>query len=178
MRLPRPRLYEHPVTVASVAVERRCADEDAVFFAHLRQPETLALTEIDERLKQHKDMPIESIGGLRRQVRTARMPGLLRRAVWWLGLNAWGRKRAHFFGTYGVSVYSGLGATSLHPLSVLTSTLTYGVIGDDGGVDVRIIYDHRVMDGSTIARALADLENVLRHEIVAELRYLEAVDAA
>ena len=32
-------------------------------------------------------------------------------------------------------------------------------------LDVRIIYDHRVMDGSTVARALADLEEVLNHEL-------------
>jgi hypothetical protein len=52
------------------------------------------------------------------------------------------------------------------------------VIGPDGGLDVRIIYDHRVMDGTTVARALGDLERVLRHEIVAELRYMRGVDAA
>jgi hypothetical protein len=176
LSFPRPHLYEHPVSVASVAVERRLDDEDAVFFAHLTQPETLPLPEIDTRLRQHKEGPLEAIGGLRRQLRTARLPRPLRRALWWLGLNAWGRKRAHFFGTFGVSVYAGLGAASLHPLSVLTSTLTYGVIDPDGVVDVRLIYDHRVMDGSTVARALVDLEGVLCREVLAELRYLRAVD--
>jgi hypothetical protein len=178
LSLPRPHFYEHPIPVASVAVERTFGDEDAVFFAHVGQPQTLALTDLDARLKQHKDMPPEALGGLRRQLRTARLPAPLRRGLWWVGLNLWGRKRAHFFGTYGVSVYSGLGAASLHPLGVLTSTLTYGVIAPDGAVDVRIVYDHRVMDGSTVARALADLERVLKHEIVAELRYLEAVEVA
>jgi hypothetical protein len=176
LAFPWPHLYEHPVNVASVAVERKWGDEEAVFFAQLRQPEALALTEIDARLRQTKDGPLEAVGGLRRQLRTAGLPRPLRRALWWVGLNCWGRKRAHFFGTYGVSVYAGLGAASLHPLSVLTSTLTYGVIEPDGVLDVRIIYDHRVMDGSTVARALADLEGVLRREVLAELRYLEAVD--
>jgi hypothetical protein len=176
LSFPWPHLYEHPISVASVAVERRLGDEDAVLFAHINQPEALPLGEIDARLHSHKEAPLESIGGLRRQLRTARLLRPLRRALWWTGLNLWGRKRAHFFGTYGVSAYAGLGAASLHPLSVLTSTLTYGVIGPDGGVDVRIIYDHRVMDGSTVARALGDLERVLRHEILAELRYLQAPD--
>jgi pyruvate/2-oxoglutarate dehydrogenase complex dihydrolipoamide acyltransferase (E2) component len=45
-------------------------------------------------------------------------------------------------------------------------------------VDVRLTYDHRVLDGGTVARALADLERYLTHELLAELRYLEAVDAA
>jgi hypothetical protein len=98
--------------------------------------------------------------------------------IWWIGLNASGRKRAHFMGTAGVSAYAGLGAASLHPLSLLTSTLNYGVIEPDGSVDVRLTYDHRVLDGGTIARALADLERVLTHEILAELRYLQAVGAA
>jgi hypothetical protein len=45
-------------------------------------------------------------------------------------------------------------------------------------VDVRLVYDHRVLDGALIARALADLERVLHHEILVELRYLRAADAA
>ena len=49
--------------------------------------------------------------------------------------------------------YSNLGAESLHPLSPLTTTLTYGVVRPDGTVPVRVVYDHRVMDGGTIARA-------------------------
>jgi hypothetical protein len=36
-------------------------------------------------------------------------------------------------------------------------------------VDVRIVYDHRVLDGATVARALARLEDVLNGEIAAEL---------
>src|SRR5713226_8952981 len=35
LSFPTPHLYEHPLNVASVAVERRFGDEDAVFFAHL-----------------------------------------------------------------------------------------------------------------------------------------------
>ncbi len=63
-------------------------------------------------------------------------------------------------------------------MSLLTTTLTYDVIQPDGSLDVRLIYDHRVTDGATIARALADLESVVRHEILTELRYLRSVEAA
>ena len=56
-------------------------------------------------------------------------------------------------GTFGVSVYSALGAESLHPLTPLTTALNYGVIQENGDVTVRVIYDHRVMDGATVARA-------------------------
>ncbi|HEY7426561.1 MAG TPA: 2-oxo acid dehydrogenase subunit E2 [Gemmataceae bacterium] len=174
MSFPRPHLYEHPINVASVAIERKFGDEDAVFFAHIRQPETLSLADIDQRLRRFKDEPMESIGDYRRILLMNRFPRPLRRLLWWIGLNVWGRKRAAFLGTSGITVYAGLGAASLHPLSLLTTTLNYGVIDPDGTVDVRLTYDHRVLDGATVARALAELERVLTHEVLAELRYLPA----
>ena len=161
LSFPWPHLYEHPINVASVAVERRVNDEDAVFFAHLRRPETRGLRELDAELRRFKEQPIESIADFRRMLLVTRLPRPLRRLAWWIGLNAWGRKKAHYLGTFGVSVYAGLGATSLHPLSPVTSALNYGVIDGDGNVDVRIIYDHRVLDGATVARALAEMEHVL-----------------
>ena len=74
------------------------------------------------------------------------------------------------FGTFALSVYSSLGAESLHPLSPLTTTLTYGPIGRDGRADVRLVYDHRVLDGATVARALARLEAALTGPVLGELR--------
>jgi len=178
LAFPRPRLYEHPVNVASVAVERRLGDEDAVLFAHVNSPEKLGLRQLDAQLRRFKEQPVEQVGSFRRALKISRLPRPLRRLVWRVGLHTWGRKRAHYLGTFGVSVYAGLGAASLHPLSPLTTTLNYGVIAADGTVDVRLIYDHRVMDGATVARALADLERVLTCEILAELRYLRPADAA
>jgi hypothetical protein len=178
LAFPRPHLYEHPVNVTSIAIERQFGEEDAVFFAHIRHPETLSLAEIDRCLRRFKDQPLETIGAYRRILLMNRFPRPLRRLLWWIGLNVWGRKRAAFLGTSGISVYAGLGAASLHPLSLMTTTLNYGVIEPDGSVDVRITYDHRVLDGATVARALAELERVLTHEILAELRYLPAADAA
>jgi hypothetical protein len=178
LSFPRPHLYEHPTSVASVAVERRFGDEDAVLFGHVTAADTHSLEEVDRRLKAFKELPLERVGAFRHALRISGLPRPLRRLAWWFGMNVSGRKRAHFLGTYGVSTYSGLGASSLHPLSPLTTALNYGVIGADGQVDVRLIYDHRVMDGATVARALQDLERVLQCEIVAELRYLRAVEAS
>ena len=178
LSFPQPHLYEHPINVASIAVERRFRDEDAVFFIHLKNPEKLTLQELDGQLRRAKEQPIEQISSFRRVLLVSRVPWPLRRLIWWTGLNVSGRKRAQYLGTFGVSVYSGLGAASLHPLSPLTTALNYGVIASDGSVDVRLVYDHRVLDGATVARALADLERVLTHEILAELRYLEKVEAA
>jgi hypothetical protein len=70
-----------------------------------------------------------------------------------------------------------LGAAGLHILSPLTTTLNYGIFEPDGAIDVRLAYDHRVLDGAPVARALAALEHVLRTEILEELRRLPAVTA-
>lgn len=175
---PWPHLYEHSISVASVAVERRYGDEDAVFFVQVREPDAKPLAEIDQKLREAKDAPLESIGSIRRALRISRMPRPLRRLAWWYALNVQGRRRAGYMGTFGVSVYAALGAASLHPLSPLTTALNYGVIDPDGGIDVRVIYDHRVMDGSTVARALGAMEELLQTRIVDELRELRGAAAA
>lgn len=178
MAFPRAHLYEHPLSIASVALERHYGEEEAVFFAPIRTPDTRPLAELDAELRRYKEQPIESLPSFRRALLISRFPRLLRRFVWWFGLNVWGRKRAAYMGTFGVSVYAGLGAASLHPLSPLTTALNYGVIEPNGDIDVRIIYDHRVMDGATIARALARMEDVLSGHILNELHALRAAEAA
>src|SRR5262249_25706268 len=165
-------------SVASIAVERQIDDEDVVLFAPVRQPEGRGLQEIDAKLKRYKELPVERVTQFKRALQLTRLPWPIRRFVWWIGLNVWGRKKSHYLGTFGVSVYGSLGAASLHPLSPLTTTLNYGVIDEDGSVDVRLVYDHRVLDGATVARALEDMERALKCEILAELRYFKAPEAA
>jgi hypothetical protein len=169
LSFPWPRLYEHPGNVAAVAVECRWGDEDAVFFTHLREPERLPLARIDEALRRCKERPFEGSGSVRRAVRVGRLPRPARRLLWWGGLNVSGAQRARHFGTFGVSVTAGLGAAVLAIRSPLTTTLYYGVFDRDGGVDVRLAFDHRVLDGATAARALVEMERVLLTEMVAEL---------
>jgi hypothetical protein len=175
---PCPHLYEHPVSIASVAIEREYQGEPGVFFAHIRSPDEQSLVAIDEHLRRFKEEPLQGYGLFRRALFVGRLPWPLRRLLWWVGLNSSGYKRARRLGTFGVTVYSSLGAESLHPLSPLTATLNYGVIAPDGRVTVRIVYDHRTLDGAVIARALALMERVLNGEILAELRGLAARAAA
>ena len=169
--LPWPHLHEYPKNVASVAVEREYEGEPCVFFGRIADPSALPLREIHTRIRRFAEDPIEDVRNFRKMLSFARLPGPLRRALLWLGLNM-PRARPNRFGTFGLSVYSSLGAESLHPLSPLTTTLTYGTIDQDGKVWVRLIYDHRVFDGATAARALGKLEEVLNGPILSELRGL------
>ncbi len=171
--VPWAHLYEHPICIASVAVEKPVGDEHAVFFAKLREPNRHRLLAIDRYLKWFAASPKANMGLARLGLWVSLMWWPLRYALWWWGLNSDGYFRSRQFGTYGVSVYSGLGAESLHPLSPLTFVLNYGVIDADGEVNVRIIYDHRVLDGATVARTLAALEAALLGPILDEVRSLQ-----
>jgi hypothetical protein len=167
---PVARLYQHPYSVASVAIEREYEGEPGVFFAHLPQPDETPLPELEAALLRHKQEPIVDVFGF--ILWFYRLPRFLRRMLWWYIINVRGGRKAQFLGTFGITVYSSLGAESLHPLSPLTTTLNYGVIGGDGRVTVRLIYDHRVMDGATVARGLGLIDDVMNGAICQELAEL------
>ena len=169
--LPWPHLREYPTTVASVAFEREYQGEPCVFFGRIGDPSKQSLRELHSRIRWFAETPIESVKSFKQMLSFAALPRPIRRALLWTGLNL-PRTRPGKFGTFGLSVYSSLGAESLHPLSPMTTTLTYGCIGDDGKVSVRLIYDHRVLDGANVARALGKLDEKLNGPILAELRGL------
>ncbi len=171
--LPWPHLYEYPTVAAGLAVEREYQGEKAVFFGRVSRPQNLPLPEIEARVRALIEMPVSHIKTYRKMLRVAGLPRPLRRFLLWLGLNL-PRSRPSVFSTFGLTVYSSLGAESLHPISPLTTTMTYGVFRDDGSVDMRLVYDHRVLDGATVARALALLEGELTGPICDELRTLAA----
>jgi hypothetical protein len=166
--LPRPHLYEYPSSVAMVAFERRTGGETEVFAGRIKDPASRSLAELVEILRRFNEAPLMEIKEFRRVLMVGRLPWPLRRWLMWLGLNI-GRQRANFFGTFALSVYSALGAESLRPLAPCPVVLNYGVIAADGSVDVRFIYDHRVMDGAAVARALQSFERILTQTIVREL---------
>jgi hypothetical protein len=160
LKLPWPHLYEYPVSVAHVAVERDYAGEPAVFGCFIKDPAQLPLRDIDRLIRHTAQAPIEEVSNALRMTNIARLPLLVRRLLMWVGLSV-GRYRANHFGTFAVSAVSSLGTEILTPRSVWTTLLTYGVLADDGSLDVRIIFDHRAVDAAMIARALARLEEVL-----------------
>jgi hypothetical protein len=154
VKFPRPHLYEYPVSVASI-----------------KSPETCSIAELEASIQTARSRPVLEIKEFRRALKIARAPAPVRWLLMWLGLNI-GRKRGRFFGTFQLSVYSGLGAESLNPLTPLTTLLNYGPINEDGLVTVRIHYDHRVMDGANVARALERFERILNGEVAGEVKSL------
>lgn len=166
--LPRPHLYEYQTSVGVVTVERKVGEEVEVFAGRIKDPESRSLAELLDILRQFNEVPLWEIKEFRRVLILGRLPLPLRRFLMWIALNI-GSQRAHFFGTFALSVYSALGAESLRPLFPCTAVLNYGVIAADGTVDVRLNYDHRVMDGAIVARALRLFEKILTEKIVDEL---------
>lgn len=167
---PLERIYEHPQTNCSLAIERSFEGEEGVFFGMFRAPEGQTLGELQRSLIEFKTTPLMEIGFFRRMVRISRLPTPIRRFLWSVSLNLSGRARSKRFGTFGVTTLGGRGVEQIHPLSPLTSTLTFGPIDPKGKVTVKIIYDHRVLDGAYVARRLVDLEQILNGAILEELR--------
>jgi hypothetical protein len=171
VKLPWPQLYEYPTSTAKILIERDYRGESVVCPVSIKDPAHQLLRDIASWIEHAATAPVEDIKDFRRWTQFARLPRFLRRALWWVGLN-WGRQRGNYFGTFGLSVYSALKAESLHPLAPSTTVLNYGVMSDDGVLDVRIIYDHRVMNGATVARVLVRLEEILNSVMVEEVRSL------
>jgi len=167
---PWPHLYEHPTNNASFSLERNYGGEDGVFMAQIPRGVGGGGLELDALVRHYKSVPIEQVPAFQRLLLLTRLPRPVRRFVWRLGLYVDGMYRAGFFGTFAVSVVASLGAAGLHILSPLTTTLNYGTFDADGSIDVRLTYDHRVLDGAHVARAMVALEEVLRGEILEELK--------
>lgn len=170
--LPWPHFFEYPRATASVIVEREYRGEPALFSYLIKRPDD-PLLELSRLLDQARTAPVDEIKQFRNALTSSALPRDVRRPGWWLGLNV-GRIRGNYFGTFGVSVYSAYGAESLHPLSPLTSLLNYGVIGPDGAVRVRVIFDPRVVDEPVVTRALVRLEDILNGPVREELNSLRA----
>jgi hypothetical protein len=178
LSFPWPRFYECSASAAMVAVERQWRGEDAVFFGQITEPENLSLIEIESALRHLKTSPIESIRDYRRLVRVSRLPLPLRRLALLAAHRLHGPTRVQYFGTFGVSVTAGAGASALTLISPATVTLHYGVIEPAGDISVRLTFDHRVLDGAPVARALTEMEETLSGELRRELLQLTSAAKA
>lgn len=169
VKLPWPQLYEYPRSVAAVAIEREHDGVPAIFPTRINSPEDWPLADIHRMIWRAKTATADTDPYLRRTLRLTRMPFPLRQMLWWIGLNT-GRHRANHFGTFVINGVSGQGIEDQDTLTIGPYNLTFGSIGSDGRVNVRLKWDHRIMDAALVARALARLEQVLNGPIAQELR--------
>jgi hypothetical protein len=167
---PWGHLGEYEAHIASVVVDRRIGDEDVILLAPLASPEKHSLRALDERLRAYKEDPIENFRVFREAILVSRLPAVCRRLLWWLTHDVVPRRRAHHFGTFGVTTMSPYGARTLTVPTLWTTFLHYGPITPAGDVDVGLAFDHRVLDGAVVGYTLLEMEQALRHDIVAELR--------
>jgi hypothetical protein len=166
---PWPQFYELPRSVAMVAIARVEDGQECVLPQKISAADQLSLTEVDALIRHAKEAPIDQVPAFRKMLRATRLPLPLRRFLWLVGLN-FGRQRANWCGSFGVTSVAAYGAGELHALSPGPFILSYGVVEQDQIIDVVIRWDHRITDAALIAKALTRLEQVLNTEIAAELR--------
>lgn len=166
---PRPSFYELPRSIAMVAIARVEDGQDCVLPQKVPAADELPLTEVDAQIRQAKDAPISEVPAFRKILRVTGLPLPLRRVMWLIGLN-FGRQRANWFGSFGVTSVAAYGAGELHALSPGPFILSYGVVEPNQTIDVVIRWDHRITDAALIAKTLTRLEQVLNTEIAGEIR--------
>jgi len=175
VKLPWPHLYELPKSVASIIIERDWPEdspvEKALFLGRLKDPASTDLAILAATMRRYKTDPIDRIADFRRILMLAGLPLPLRRLGMWLALNL-GRQVPNYFGTFAISALGSHGAAIVDTIPVWTSFLNYGPIAADGGVDIYLSVDHRVMDGGHAARAVTALQATLNGPVLAELRVL------
>lgn len=172
---PWPHIYEHPVSVGMLAIQREHQGEPWLFWGRFSEPESHSLISMQIALDCYLTEPIQDI--FQRQWQLSAFPTPIRRLFWWWTLNAAGSKRPRRAGTFFLTTLAGQGAEIQHPPAFLTSNLTYGPFDEQGRSRVTIAYDHRLTDGLQIARCLSALEETLNGPIAAELEQLAETSA-
>jgi hypothetical protein len=169
LSLPWPHLYEHPCSVAGMVMERVWRGENSLFFDQIIAPESMPIMAIDAAIDGLRRNPIESIGGYRRLIRLSKLPVLLRRPLWWLALRGSGSMHARYFGTFSVNAGSLPRARVGQTTTPLTLSITHMPLEPSGRICLSAAFDHRVVDGMTVGRALGEVEAIINDRLVAEL---------
>src|SRR4030095_9648322 len=164
-----PAFYELPRSVAMVAIARVEDGQDCVLPQKVAAPDEMPLAEVDALIRHAKEAPIDEVPAFGKILRPPRLPLPLRRLFWAVGLN-FGRQRANYFGSFGVTSVAAYGAGQLHAISPGPFVLSYGVEKPDQTIDVVLRWDHRITDAAPMARALHRLGQVPHSEISGALR--------
>ena len=158
-------LYEHPVSIATVSVHRRCQEDafDRLIWCRIREPEHFSLTGIQNEID-----PVFKDGQ-----RLERTPWPFRQISWHILMRWWGREKTKKLGTFTISTLAGHQATNRqHPL-IVTTSLSYAPSQPDGQCMVTLQCDHRVLDGVLAAECLTRMESHFRGAVFTELQQLK-----
>jgi pyruvate/2-oxoglutarate dehydrogenase complex dihydrolipoamide acyltransferase (E2) component len=170
LTFPYRRLYEHDRSECALIVEREYQRETVVLAAKFVDIERKSLAELDGHINFFRTAEVWSVSEFRQLLRMACYPTWVRRFGVWRVLNWSGPLRARRAGTFSMSSLGNFGVEQIHPLTPLTTYFTFGPIQPDGRVTLKIIYDHRVMDGRCVSRALVDLENAVNTALLREVQ--------
>lgn len=160
LTVPMPHIFEYQESFVSIAYETIIEGESIVLPVRIRSPDKVPITGFRHKIDEMQNDYLGRRGFYRILQITSYLPAVLRRPIWWIALNV-PHLRKRFFGTFAITSVGFLGANMLTPIAPFTSLLTYGPIQDDGQLTVRLLFDHRLYDGATAARALTRLEEIL-----------------
>ncbi|HUB68514.1 MAG TPA: hypothetical protein VL981_13600 [Candidatus Methylacidiphilales bacterium] len=169
---PWPRIYEHPINVAAITVEREWQGEHAIFFDMLPRPETMGVMELHYYLRRLKSEPVESIRCFRRLIKGGALPLPFRWLIWRYLHSFSGPRRAAYTGTFAINGGTRFPIRPVTTTGAIGATVYFGLFDAEGNTDVCLAFDHRVMDGGVVVRILDGLESVLNTDIVIELQAL------
>jgi hypothetical protein len=167
-----PRLATSSESAAVLAVNRVDEGHDRLFFARIARPDATPLPALQGAIDGFATGPTAEVFG--RQLQLESVPGMLRRTILRCNMRSSSPKRVSRIGTFSLSTLAGCGATNRFHPTLCTTSLSYGPLDAESRCLVTVIADHRVLDGVTVARALARLEDVLAREIADELTALRA----
>ena len=166
---PRPHLVEAEHPVGCIVLHREA--EGMLGFARIQAPDRRPLPELAALLDHAARAPLAQERRLRNMRRFAGFPWPLRRLALLVAM-ALAKPVLRAGGTFAISTLGSRGVDIVDSVSILPCFLTYGPIGADGGVQVHLCFDHRVIDGADGAIALAALQAALEGPVTDELRAL------
>jgi hypothetical protein len=172
----RPRIATSSESVAVLAVNRTDEGCDRLWFPRVLTPESRSLEAIQQFIDRCGRDPVEEV--FKRQLELEMLPGPLRRFILRWHMHSRSPKRPSRIGTFSLSTLAGQQAINRFHPTLCTTSLSYGPLEPDGRCLVTIIADHRVLDGSTVARALARLEDVLTGAVREQVRALRPAPPA
>jgi hypothetical protein len=168
----RQRLATSSENMAVLAINRGDGGDDRLFFARIARPEATPLPLLQESIDRFLTRPVDEV--FKRQLQLEGVPGWLRRTILRWNMRSTSPKRVTRIGTFTLSTLAGFSATNRFHPTICTTSLSYGPLDGDGRCLVTVIADHRVLDGVSVAKSLARLEEVLATRIATELRNVRA----